>query len=115
MQTVRRGTTVSVLADGPRGPARRSKQGVVSLSRNVDVAIVPVALSSSSAFAFDSWDGTLLPPPFARVVCAFGEPLCVSPGDDEEEQRRELDRRLNELTNEADRSTGFVDRRRPTD
>lgn len=110
VHSVRRGTTVAVLADGPRGPARRSKPGVVVLARNTGCAITPVALSSSAAWRFASWDGTLLPLPFARVVCAFGDPIPVPPGPgDEEETCRELDRALNDLCDRIDARLGLVD------
>ena len=99
------GTTVSVLVDGPRGPARVSKTGIIALARLTGLPIQPVAFSARPAIRLKSWDQSLVPLPFARVVCAFGEPLIVDDAGDESQERnaaRELDRRLGALHHEAD-------------
>jgi lysophospholipid acyltransferase (LPLAT)-like uncharacterized protein len=101
------GTTVAVLVDGPRGPARRAKPGIVSLARLAGRPIQPVAFAARPAVRLGSWDRSLLPLPFARIVVAYGEPLGVRPdavhGEDEEEAlARELDARLAALHEEAE-------------
>jgi lysophospholipid acyltransferase (LPLAT)-like uncharacterized protein len=105
VRMVQSGVTVSVQPDGPRGPARRSKPGVVALARLTGVAITPVAISARPCVRFRSWDGTLLPVPFARVVCRFGSSLAVA-GDADPEQEKahlgELDRVLNRDTDALD-------------
>lgn len=110
VRIVRAGTPVSLPVDGPRGPERRSKIGVVSLSRMTGVAITPYAFSASPCFRFGSWDGTLLPLPFAHVTGRFGSPLDVpreaSP-EDEEELARDLDGRLDALTDDLDARMGL--------
>lgn len=112
---VQTGTTVSIQSDGPRGPARRSKPGVVALARVTGTAITPVSLSASPCFRFRSWDGTLLPYPFARVRCDFAEPFLV--GSDatpaaEEAACLKLDACLNQRTNALDDELGFADANR---
>jgi lysophospholipid acyltransferase (LPLAT)-like uncharacterized protein len=77
---VRAGATTAVLADGPRGPARRAKPGVVALAGHSGRPITPVAFSCRPAFRFRSWDGTRLPLPFARVHVVFGDPISVPEG-----------------------------------
>ncbi len=99
------GATAGILIDGPRGPARQSKLGIIALARLTGVPITPIAFSASPALRFHSWDRTVLPLPFARVVARFGEPICVprdaSP-DDEEALRREVEARFNSLTDALD-------------
>ncbi len=112
---VQAGTTVSIQSDGPRGPARRSKPGVVALSRITGAPITPVAISAAPCIRFDSWDGTLLPYPFARVRCDFAEPLVAAPVKDteaEDEFREQIDHRLNERTDALDDELGFIDANR---
>ncbi len=86
------------------------KEGVVALSRLSGLPITPVAFTARPCWRFGSWDGTLLPLPFARVVCRFGQPLDV-PGDaepeDEEIYRQSLERELNRLTEELDARSGL--------
>lgn len=113
---VEQGTTISIQTDGPRGPARVSKHGMVSLARRTGRPISPLAFSARPCFQFESWDGTLLPLPFARVLCNFG-PAIEVPRDAEPEEeeaiRLVLDRELNRLTDEADTRYGLADPHRP--
>jgi len=102
-----RGTTVSVLIDGPRGPARVAKPGIISLARMVDAPIQPVAFSARPALRLGSWDRSLIPLPFARVVCAFGRPLPASTNGDEIHEQaaaKRLDKELIALHRAADRA-----------
>jgi lysophospholipid acyltransferase (LPLAT)-like uncharacterized protein len=118
VQLVRSRVTVSLQLDGPRGPARRAKLGMIALARSTGIAITPVAISARPAFRFASWDGTLLPLPFARVVCHYGRPIAVPADtnpDEEEERRLQLERELNRLTDELDARLGFADGNRPVD
>ena len=111
---VSQGTTISIQTDGPRGPARVSKLGMVSLARRTGIPITPVAFSARPCIRFRSWDGTLLPLPFASVLCSFGPPIPVASDDQEEEAARKLlDHELNRLTDEADDRFGLVDPNRP--
>jgi lysophospholipid acyltransferase (LPLAT)-like uncharacterized protein len=100
------GTTVAVLVDGPRGPARVAKTGIISLARLANSRIQPVAFSAHPAVRLGSWDQSLLPLPFARVVCAFGKPLEAETDADESREQtaaRCLDEELVALHHEADR------------
>lgn len=105
VRQIEAGTTVSVLVDGPRGPARVSKTGIIALACLTDLPIHPVAFSARPALRLKSWDGSLIPLPFARVVCAFGEPFRIEAEADDQQQlsaARELDRRLGALHHETD-------------
>lgn len=67
----------ALLCDGPRGPARRAKLGAIALARGTGRPLQPVFVSARPALRFGSWDRTLLPLPFARVVCAYGPRIAV--------------------------------------
>jgi hypothetical protein len=100
------GGHVAITPDGPRGPARRVKPGVIELSRLSGMPILPVAFGASPALRLRSWDEFLVPYPFARVVYVWGEPLRVAGETDRratEAFQDILAERLNALTAEADR------------
>lgn len=93
------GTTVAVLVDGPRGPAGIAKPGIAALARLAGRPVQPVALTAYPALRLGSWDRTLLPLPFARVVCGFGAPIA---GDDEEAVRESVERALAALQRQVE-------------
>lgn len=79
--------SVCITPDGPKGPAEQVKAGVIHLAQLSGCAIVPVAVSCSRVHRLRSWDRSVLPLPFSRVVIALGEPL-RSEGPLEEGQER---------------------------
>ena len=105
VRLVEGGTSISIQTDGPRGPARESKVGIVALARITGAPIVPIVFSASHSLRFRSWDRTLLPLPFARIHCICGPGLEIARETgavDEEIARKALDRELNRLTEAAE-------------
>jgi hypothetical protein len=71
------GRVAGILVDGPRGPVRVAKTGVISAARLAGVPVWPMAFAGRPCLRFASWDRMRLPLPFARVVVHFGEPFPV--------------------------------------
>jgi hypothetical protein len=98
IDAVRQGdVSAGVIVDGPRGPARIAKPGAVLLARATGLPIVPGTWWARPMVRVGSWDRTIVPLPFSRIVFAFAEPLFVPPDADEaavEAAAAELTRRL---------------------
>lgn len=71
------GRPVAMTTDGPRGPARRSKAGVIRVAALAGLPIVPVAAVPVRSWRAKSWDGFLVPRPFTRIYVGFGPPVEV--------------------------------------
>jgi lysophospholipid acyltransferase (LPLAT)-like uncharacterized protein len=80
VEALRQGRHVVVTMDGPRGPAYAAKPGVLRMAQDTGALVVPVACATGLRWRLKSWDRTLLPPPFARVGFALGDPLRLEPG-----------------------------------
>lgn len=109
IRSARETGVAALLCDGPRGPAGVAKPGVLLLAASCHAPLWPVAFAAKPAIRFGSWDRTILPLPFARVACFYGEPLEVprdADGPAFEALRRELEIRMHELSDAADRSVG---------
>ncbi len=110
LELVSEGRIGALLCDGPRGPARHAKPGVLALARGTGAPLYPLAIAARPALRLSSWDRTLVPLPFARVLCLYGEPLRV-PGDagpsELEDARLRLERDLDRLMAEADARLGL--------
>jgi lysophospholipid acyltransferase (LPLAT)-like uncharacterized protein len=63
--------------DGPRGPARQVRPGVVWLAKLTGNPVVPFHLEASSYWSLSSWDRTQIPKPFSTVALAVGTPILV--------------------------------------
>jgi hypothetical protein len=75
-ETVRGGQApfAALTVDGPRGPWREVKAGIVTLARRLQVPLIPITSSCRRAWVLRSWDHMVLPKPFTTVVVAYGEP-----------------------------------------
>ena len=75
VQSVRRGNSIFLTPDGPRGPANIAKQGVTEIARLTGIPVIPCACWPQSGHTFASWDKFRLPYPFGTITLAYGEPL----------------------------------------
>jgi hypothetical protein len=110
LRKVRTGFDVGIAPDGPRGPRRRAKPGVIDIARLTGLPIVPVAFSAAPARRLRSWDRSLVPRPFSAGCFVYGSRIAVPrlAGEaDRERLRLLIERTLDELTDEADRRTGM--------
>jgi len=105
VQRVRKGKTAAIVADGPRGPARVAKTGVVTAARHTGLPVVPAGAYCCRAKRLRSWDRTALPRPFSRIILSFGEPIQVPDRltpDEVEVWRKKIEDEVTRLENEAE-------------
>jgi lysophospholipid acyltransferase (LPLAT)-like uncharacterized protein len=74
------GYSVVVTPDGPWGPYRVAKPGVLIVARHAGLPIVPVAVRARPAIRLHGrWDHQLVPLPFSRITLLADEPIAVPP------------------------------------
>jgi len=75
------GGAAAFTPDGPRGPRRVFKGGVLRAAQHGLAYVVPLHAGADRCWRLGSWDRLLVPKPFARVRIAYGTPFQVAPGD----------------------------------
>jgi hypothetical protein len=80
IDAVRKGAQAAIRVDGPRGPAHEPKMGCVLATARTRAPLIPVTCRARPPIRARSWDRTLIPLPFARVVISLGDPFTVPPG-----------------------------------
>ncbi len=101
LRAFRGGADLAVAPDGPRGPRRVAKSGVLQLARATGAPVVPVAAAAAWCRRLASWDRLVIPLPLGRLVYVAGTPLTVSPDaspTEVEARRGALEHELNRLT-----------------
>lgn len=78
IEALKSGLPGAVTIDGPKGPARIVKPGIVDMALKARVPIVPYTTMPARYKQFNSWDLFRLPRPFTRIVVAYGEPIIVA-------------------------------------
>ncbi len=76
------GAIVALTPDGPRGPRRELKPGVLAAAQRAGVPVIPVFAEVDRAWRLHSWDRFCVPKPFARVRVAYGTPLRIARGEE---------------------------------
>ena len=82
VRELRAGRAVAFTPDGPRGPRRELKPGVIAAAQRGAAVVVPVHAESNRAWRLHSWDRMMIPQPFARVRISYGQPFEVAEGED---------------------------------
>lgn len=93
-----------LVADGSQGPALIAQPGAIMLASRGNIPILPVTIACSRYLVFGSWDRTILPLPFSRLIEWYGEPITVPQGLDNtglEKYRLLLEEKLNQQYKQA--------------
>jgi lysophospholipid acyltransferase (LPLAT)-like uncharacterized protein len=71
VRELRAGHDVAVTPDGPRGPAGQFAPGALIAAQRANAPIVSVGAAATRVWKLKSWDGFIIPKPFARVTVAY--------------------------------------------
>jgi lysophospholipid acyltransferase (LPLAT)-like uncharacterized protein len=101
----REGSSLVVSCDGPLGPYRVAKPGVLIVARSSGIPVQPWAVAIRPPWRLGGrWDRHLVPLPFCRMRVEEGTRIEVGP-------RERIKPRLPELQAELDRISALADRR----
>jgi lysophospholipid acyltransferase (LPLAT)-like uncharacterized protein len=75
---IRNGWSSTISPDGPHGPARIFKKGVLHMALQSGAPIVPLALSSRRYIPWSSWDSKKFPLPFNQITVRVHEKIFVT-------------------------------------
>lgn len=63
------------ILDGPTGPPRVVKAGLLSMAQRAGAVICPVYIVCEKCWVFNSWDRFMVPKPCSRVLIRFSETM----------------------------------------
>ena len=78
---LRNGYSTAIMPDGPHGPPFVMKKGILHMSKQSGVPIVPMRFDISPSIELQHWDKRKWPVPFSKIFVEYGQPLTVN-GDD---------------------------------
>lgn len=100
LQAMKAGKHVGIVADGSQGPARVMQPGAIYLASKTRAPVFPMVWAAERCKIFGSWDRTVLPMPFSRIVLRYGKPMNVPGNLDDagiEKYRLLAEQNLNDL------------------
>lgn len=69
------GNEIAITPDGPKGPRRKVKKGIIEIGRIGNFPIYAASIKAGNCFRFSSWDRFMLPLPFSKVLIKISGPL----------------------------------------
>jgi lysophospholipid acyltransferase (LPLAT)-like uncharacterized protein len=115
IRSFQRGNRIcSTVLDGPQGPRFKAKKGLLFLAKKTGLPLLPFMWSARNPITLEkTWDKTMIPRPFSKVLVTYGPPLNI-PADcndlEMEVFRQELEDRLNAIMIEVDQACGYETR-----
>jgi hypothetical protein len=91
VKAIQGGASGAITVDGPRGPRRQVKFGVIKIASDTGAPIVPSSGKVSRMWVFRSWDRFRLPKPFSKVTVTYGKPVYVPPNIDKSQMQKYAD------------------------
>src|SRR5574344_1500099 len=87
IEKLKEGEDIAIMVDGPSGPNRKVKNGVIKIAQMSGAPIVPVVWYSpdKSFLEIPSWDKFTYPLGYTRLINLYGEPIIVDKNSNEDE------------------------------
>ncbi len=120
LEKLEAGDSIAITVDGPRGPKRKVKDGIINIAKHSQVPIIPVLwYSESSKFLkFNTWDEFRFPSLNCKTVTLFGDPIYVPSDIDKEgieDQRLYLENKMQDLYNDLKANYKQYSKQKTTD
>jgi hypothetical protein len=105
---LRRGRSVAVTPDGPRGPRHSFAPGALVAAQRAAAPVIALVAHVDRAWRLRSWDRFEIPKPFARITIAYSDPLDPPAGAarDAAAAVPRFERVMRELADSAARAAG---------
>ncbi|MBZ4684181.1 MAG: hypothetical protein PWP46_1289 [Fusobacteriaceae bacterium] len=101
---LKKGYSLGIAVDGPRGPIYQIKPGIIFMSQKTGVEIVPIGGAFSKKIVFEkAWDKFQFPLPFSKSVTYIGEPIKIDKDVNIEEYIEIVNQKIHEANKEAER------------
>lgn len=79
------GSIFFITPDGPTGPRRIPKPGLIRAAQMTGASIIPVSVHSTRNWQFRNWDIFHLEKPFGKIFINYGEPIKYDKNEKSEE------------------------------
>ena len=84
------GTILFITPDGPTGPPKIPKLGIIRAAQATQSAIIPTSVFSSRRWGFTNWDTFYLEKPFGKIYIEYGKPILFDKNSNQKYCRKVL-------------------------
>ena len=77
---LKRGSSTTIFPDGPAGPAKKLKQGILHIAQQSGLPVVAMQFDVKRSLKLSSWDNKCIPLPFNHIRVYMSSPISISDG-----------------------------------
>jgi len=78
IEYLEKGYNTLVACDGPSGPYKEMKSGILEMSKEAGVPVISIKFTASKYFTLPGWDKKQVPYPFTKVTAEYQTPVFVN-------------------------------------
>ena len=105
IKSLKKGISIGISPDGPKGPRHKVSDGILSISRLSNASILPVGIGFKKKWVLNTWDKFIIPKPFNQITIIWGEPLPALKNEKKINQiKSKLESTMYSLTKRANRN-----------
>tara|TARA_B100001250_G_scaffold409161_1_gene432940 strand:+ start:2907 stop:3542 length:636 start_codon:yes stop_codon:yes gene_type:complete len=93
----RKGEILFITPDGPTGPPRIPKLGIIRAAQKTGASIIPIGVFSTKNWGFTNWDTFYLEKPFGKIFIDYGTPFNFSNNINSEKCKKILIKKMNDI------------------
>ena len=106
IKSLKKGISIGISPDGPKGPRHKVSDGILSISRLSNSSILPVGIGFKKKWVLNTWDKFIIPKPFNQITIIWGEPLSALKNEKKINQiKSKLESTMYSLTKRANRNS----------
>ena len=91
------GSILFITPDGPTGPRRVPKAGIIRAAQATNSVIIPTSVHSTKHWGFDNWDRFYLEKPFGKIYIEYGPPIEYNKSMNQDECINDLIESMNKI------------------
>jgi len=91
------GSILFITPDGPTGPRRIPKPGIIRAAQATNAVIIPTSVHSTKHWGFDNWDRFYLEKPFGKIYIEYGSPIEYNKSMNQDECINDLIKSMNKI------------------
>lgn len=81
---LQQGSSTTIFPDGPAGPAKVLKKGILHIAQQSGLGIVAIQFEVKRSLNLSTWDHKSIPLPFNRIIVRFSSPITATGCDEEQ-------------------------------
>tara|TARA_Y100000739_G_C20465391_1_gene398746 strand:- start:241 stop:876 length:636 start_codon:yes stop_codon:yes gene_type:complete len=93
----KRNEILFITPDGPTGPPKIPKLGIIRAAQKTGASIIPIGVYSTKNWGFTNWDTFYLEKPFGKIFIEYGPPFNFSDNINSEKCKKTLIKKMNDI------------------